>query len=150
MEGRRRLSRGSSEVQTAQPQPIVGTPTLVPEPSTTMLSESAAMLLGSLFRFFFRRWSFLRLSFLRLGFFRFSFLTGRLECLHETESQLGDGVFNQALLLDAEIAPGLLLNHGEHVDGVARHSEVGFGAVLLLAEVQHSQLNLGLRFEREG
>jgi hypothetical protein len=33
-EGRRRLSRGSLDVQTLQRQPIMGTPTLVPEPST--------------------------------------------------------------------------------------------------------------------
>ena len=37
IEGRRRLSRGSSEVHTLQSQPRVGTPMLVPDPSTVSL-----------------------------------------------------------------------------------------------------------------
>ena len=41
-EGRRRLSRGSSDVQTAQWQPIVGTPTLVPEPEHRNLEPEAS------------------------------------------------------------------------------------------------------------
>src|SRR5438045_9625443 len=36
MEGRSLLSRGSVDRQTAQSQPIVGTPELVPEPSTVI------------------------------------------------------------------------------------------------------------------
>src|ERR1700691_3607337 len=40
-EGRSRLSRGSVEAQVAQLQPIVGTPELVPEPSTVMRNASA-------------------------------------------------------------------------------------------------------------
>src|ERR1700682_1978066 len=43
MEGRSRRSRGSLEWHTAQWQPMVGTPTLVPEPSTVMLRESAGI-----------------------------------------------------------------------------------------------------------
>ncbi len=43
MEGRKRLSRGSVEVHTAQWQPIVGTPTLVPEPSTVILRGGAGI-----------------------------------------------------------------------------------------------------------
>jgi hypothetical protein len=43
MEGRKRLSRGSLEVQTAQWQPMVGTPTLVPEPSTVILRGGAGI-----------------------------------------------------------------------------------------------------------
>jgi len=39
-EGRRRLSRGSVEAQVAQLQPMVGTPELVPEPSTVMRRDS--------------------------------------------------------------------------------------------------------------
>src|SRR6185437_9019584 len=37
-EGRRRLSRGSLDVHTSQWQPTVGTPELVPEPSTVILN----------------------------------------------------------------------------------------------------------------
>src|SRR5579862_3480662 len=37
MEGRRRLSRGSVEEHTSQLQPMVGTPELVPDPSTVIL-----------------------------------------------------------------------------------------------------------------
>src|SRR5690349_13143190 len=37
MEGRSRLSRGSAEWHTAQEQPMVGTPELVPDPSTVIL-----------------------------------------------------------------------------------------------------------------
>ena len=36
MEGRSRVSRGSVEWQTSQEQPMVGTPELVPEPSTVI------------------------------------------------------------------------------------------------------------------
>lgn len=47
-EGRRRLSCGSVDWQTLQVQPIIGTPTLVPEPRTRMEagSRSAGMLRG--------------------------------------------------------------------------------------------------------
>ena len=42
-EGRKRLSRGSLEVQTSQWQPMVGTPTLVPDPSTVIWIGGAAI-----------------------------------------------------------------------------------------------------------
>ena len=41
MEGRSRLSRGSVDVQTSQWQPMVGTPTLVPEPRTVIFNGKA-------------------------------------------------------------------------------------------------------------
>ena len=44
----------------------------------------------------------------------------------------------QALLLQTEVALGLLLNHSEHVDGVARHAQVGLRPLFFLAEVQKS------------
>ena len=43
MEGRRRVSRGSVERQTSQVQPIVGTPELVPEPSTVIFRSHCAV-----------------------------------------------------------------------------------------------------------
>ena len=43
MDGRRRLSRGSFELHTAQWHPIVGTPVLVPEPNTVILMPSAGI-----------------------------------------------------------------------------------------------------------
>ena len=68
MEGRSRLSRGSVEWQTAQEQPIVGTPELVPEPSTVIFRPHA-----------------------------FAFRFGLLR-LHEAEAQFGDGIIQSALL----------------------------------------------------
>jgi hypothetical protein len=38
IEGRSRVSRGSVDLQTAQPQPMVGTPELVPDPRTVIFS----------------------------------------------------------------------------------------------------------------
>jgi len=52
MDGRSRLSRGSLELQTSQWQPIVGTPMLVPEPSTVMRSGVAVKRITWLLAFF--------------------------------------------------------------------------------------------------
>src|SRR5262245_21603226 len=43
MDGRRRLSRASVEVQTSQLQPTVGTPELVPDPSTVIRIPRSAI-----------------------------------------------------------------------------------------------------------
>jgi hypothetical protein len=40
---RRRLSRGSVDVQTSQEQPIMGTPPLVPVPRKVMVSPGKAV-----------------------------------------------------------------------------------------------------------
>src|SRR5208283_62481 len=138
MDGRKRLSWGSPEWQTAQWQPIVGTPTLVPDPSTVMLSESAAMLFGRLLRFFFN------LFFNRRRFRRCRFFLGLLHRLNIAEAQFGQRILYQTLFFHAEIALGLFLDHREHIDDMPRTAQVGLGAVFFFAEVQQSELNLGL------
>src|SRR6185312_16142569 len=47
IDGRRRVSRGSVEWHTAQEQPMVGTPELVPEPSTVIFIGSRSAPAGS-------------------------------------------------------------------------------------------------------
>ena len=89
MEGRRRLSRGSVDGTRAHVHPMVGTPELVPEPSTVMRNGGS----GSG-----RRWRVLR----RISSTGFS---GRLSAryLHEAEAQLGERVFDQPLLFEREL-----------------------------------------------
>src|SRR5665213_4537998 len=132
-EGRRRRSRGSSEWHTAQRQPIIGTPTLVPEPSTVIRMDSEAILRSGLL--------FLR--------FHLRHCLLALHGLNKAESQLRKCVLHQALLLHRHIAPRLFLQHREQVDGMARNAEIGFGPVLFLAKVKHPEVHLGLRLERE-
>src|SRR5215472_5113915 len=136
MEGRRRRSRGSSEVQTAQWQPMVGTPTLVPEPSTVMRTESNGILGAALpFRGFFGLFVGFHevagaASFRGLGGWRRRFFRVLLHRLDVAEAQLGQGIFDEALLFHRGVTAGLVPEHAEQIDGMARDPEVGFGAVL--------------------
>ncbi len=123
MEGRRRLSRGSAEVQTSQWQPMVGTPTLVPEPSTVIASGAA-------------------FSFLGRGF---GFLVGGLD---EAEAEFGERVFEQALLFEGEVALGLFDEDGEGIDVMARDGKVALGLLFAFVDGHESEEHLGLGAER--
>src|SRR5436190_16055127 len=103
MDGRSRLSRGSVEVHTLQWHPMVGTPTLVPEPSTVIRRGTSGIRLLS------RR------------------LAGVIRDLNEAEPKLGKGILEQALLLEGEIAFSLLEQDAQHVDGVPREKKIGLG-----------------------
>ena len=131
MEGRRRLSRGSGDVHTSQWQPMVGTPTLVPEPSTVIFTAPAAS-----------HW----LCGLRLS--RLSFLI--FQHLDEAEAQLGEGVFQHALLFESEIAARLFLQHAEQVDAMARQIEIRLGLLFRRAEVHQAELHLRLCAQGQG
>src|SRR3982751_5849875 len=109
MEGRRRLSRSSVDVHTLQLQPMVGTPTLVPDPKTVIATS------GIYCRFF-------------AGFHR----------LDVAEAQFGERILDQALLVHGQIALCFIREHCEQVDGVGREAVVWGGAVFVLPEVHES------------
>src|SRR5262249_44030199 len=91
IEGRRRLSRASAEVQTSHWQPMVGTPTLVPEPRTVIFSGKSGI----------------RLLLSR----RLRSLTGLVGDLDEAEAELSQRVFQQTLLFERKIAFGFFEQH---------------------------------------
>ncbi len=62
-------------------------------------------------------------------------LAGLLGDLHEAEAQFGEGIFQQALLFDAQIALGLLEQDGHQIDGVAGQGKVGLRLLFSFAEV---------------
>src|SRR5215469_16218391 len=97
MEGRRRLSRGSGDRQTSHKHPMVGTPELVPDPSTVILMFGVSMRLSTAGSGAgFRRGG-------RLGGLGF-FLRPLLGDLHESETQFGQCIFDEPLLLNGQIA----------------------------------------------
>src|SRR5436190_23969731 len=103
MDGRSRLSRGSGEVQTSQWQPMVGTPTLVPEPSTVIFTRPED-----------------GMSFLAGGALGFGdlWLFGVFHHLHVAKAQLSEGVFQHALLCQTEVAPRFFLQDRQQIDTV--------------------------------
>jgi hypothetical protein len=117
---------------------MIGTPTLVPEPRTVRRKPRGASAIFGLGG---------------------NFLLPGLVGLEVTEAEFGDGVVEEALLLDAEIAAGLVLEQGEQIDCVAGHAEIRlfFLFALLMqperhfglhAEAQHEELK-GRRGERD-
>src|SRR5438105_7025042 len=86
IEGRSRLSRGSVEAQVAQLQPMVGTPELVPDPSTVMRRDSDIS--G-------RRGRVLRVGGLFSGRLRGLLRRLLFGYLDETEAQFREGVFDE-------------------------------------------------------
>src|ERR1043165_6640892 len=109
MEGRRRLSRGSVEVQTSQWQPMVRRPTLVPEPRTVIFSGDSGI-----------RRSGLRLRGLVRGCLVRNFfgtLGGLVRRLDEPEAELGERIHQQAQLFERKVALGLFQKNGQDVDG---------------------------------
>src|SRR5947209_524499 len=124
MEGRNRLSRGSSEVHTAQWQPMVGTPTLVPEPRTVIFAEDSTS-----------------------GFLRRRF-GGLFRNLDKAEPQFREGIFQQALLFHGQIALGFVEQNAHQIDGVARQRQFRLG-LFIFAEGHHSKLHFALRAQRQ-
>src|ERR1700733_10113481 len=105
IDGRRRVSRGSVELQTSQEQPIVGTPELVPEPSTVIFKSIYARFdSGKVQRF--------------------------LLDLRKVETQSGDGVVKRLLLQVRKITFRLLLQHGKQIYIVAGLVEIRPGLIL--------------------
>ena len=77
----------------------------------------------------------------RIGFV-FAFLFVR--DLNEAEAELGDAIFEQALLFGREIASGFFLEHPEQVNGMPCQRQVHFVLVVAFLEFQQAQLHLGL------
>ena len=82
-DGRRRLSRGIAGGTDGAVQPSVGTPMLVPDPSTVIVTS---------------------------GIQAVCFAKG-FAGLHEPETQFSQRVFDQTLLVDAQISFRLVRNH---------------------------------------
>ena len=63
--------------------------------------------------------------------------------------RLGHGIFQHALLFQAQVAPRLLLQNRHQVDGVPRQVEIAFGLLVVAAEVHQAKLHLALRTQGE-
>jgi hypothetical protein len=60
---------------------------------------------------------------------------------YKAEAQFGDGVVEAVLFFSAEVASGLLLQHGEEVDVVAAEVEIGL-AVFAVGQEAHVEFSL--------
>ena len=72
---------------------------------------------------------------------RFGHVVGHL---YEAETQFGEGILQQAMFFEREIALGLFQQNRHQVDGVAGKLEIGLG-LFLFAEVHQAELHFSLR-----
>lgn len=79
---------------------------------------------------------------LRLG--GFGFLD-----LDPAVAEFGEGVFEEALFVDFEVALGLFEQHGHEVDGVLGNAEIGLGLFVRGTVVNEAELHFGLHAEVE-
>src|SRR5207248_9669536 len=121
MEGRRRLSRGSVELQTRHGQPSVGTPIDVPEPRTVIFNGVRGILNEPEKSRTWRSPGASRACSARLGFgLRCRLRRHRLVDLHVSELELAEQVQQQIVFFGCQIAFGLFVQGVEHVDQLAR------------------------------
>src|SRR3954464_2723432 len=99
IDGRRRRSRGSADRHTGQSQPIIGTPCDVPVPRKVTFKS---------------------------GFDDALVIAPRLHVAH---AQVVQEAVEDLRLGGGEIAPGLLLQHAEHLEEHGGGLEVRFGAL---------------------
>ena len=72
---------------------------------------------------------------------------GALENLYEAEAKFGEGVLNQPLFFQGQVALGLLLDHGQHVDRMTGRTQIGlFLLALFSTEGKKSHTHFGLCF----
>ena len=69
--------------------------------------------------------------------------------LDEAKAQLGEGVLDEPLFLQGEIAARFFLDHGQQIDAVARHAELGLRPFRLITEMQQPEVDLYLGLQRK-